>query len=59
MSGIDRARLAQKLIDLGWTEDNNDMLTPPDKLFENKPVKFYVYEAEQLQDLLGECVTDD
>jgi hypothetical protein len=68
MAGFDRAVLMEKLIALGWKEApanvdcdslSHACLVPPDSLWQNKPKAFYVYDARDLQDLLGESVPED
>ncbi len=59
MSGVDKARLGHKLENLGWTEDAKGDYEPPESLFTGAPLSFSVYDAEALQDLLGEMITDD
>lgn len=59
MSGVDRARLGSKLEKLGWTEDKDGRYIPNESLFENRPTSFSEYDAESLQDLLGEIVPSD
>ena len=58
----------QKLIALGWQEAPPDVecdslshacLIPPETLWQNKPAAFYVYDARDLQNLLGEGVPYD
>ena len=58
MSGFDRAIMIRQLKKLGWKEVNGDNLAPPDELWENKPKMFYVYDARNLQDLLGESINE-
>ena len=59
MSGFDKARLERKLVDLGWTVTVTDKLIPPPSLFKDAPHALLLWEAETLQDLLGEMITDD
>jgi hypothetical protein len=60
MSGFDKARLGHKLENLGWYETENFRYVPPENLFDGVTrQEFSVYDAEALQDLLGEIVTDD
>lgn len=63
MSGFDKSKLMRKLIKLGWkrvasSKDCESLgdycLTPPDSLWKNKPLAFYVYDAENLQELLSQ-----
>ena len=63
MAGFDKYLLMQKLISEGWeraSKENqcdslgNYCLIPPDSLWEKKPKSFYVYDAETLQEILGE-----
>jgi hypothetical protein len=61
MSGFDKAILIEKLKELGWKECSNMSydLIPPDKLFDNaKGIPIYVYDARDVQNLLGEEVKD-
>tara|TARA_R110002049_G_scaffold282589_2_gene462415 strand:- start:480 stop:656 length:177 start_codon:yes stop_codon:yes gene_type:complete len=58
MSGVDRAILGEKLKKLGWTENENGRYEPPESLWQNKPKDFSEYDAEEIQDLLGDNVTD-
>ena len=57
MSGVDRAVLGRKLEKLGWTENEYGLYSPPDSLFKEMPKSFTEYNAESLQDLLGEFVS--
>jgi hypothetical protein len=67
MSGFDRAILMEKLIAMGWTQAppgscdsaSNSCLVPPESLWEKKKKAFYVYDAEALQNLLGESVPEN
>ena len=63
MSGFDKRCLMDKLIKLGWTENESDecqyCVTPPDSLWKNKPSAFYIYDAESLQNLLKPEGEDD
>jgi hypothetical protein len=68
MSGVDRLVLMEKLKQLGWIEapPNIDCgslshccLVPPESLWLNKPKSFYVYDAIDLQNILGKMVHDE
>ena len=70
MGGFDKAWLMIKLEKLGWIEvevlDPDDdfyqniyMMEPPDSLWENKRKSFHVYDAKDLQDILGEPVPEE
>ncbi len=68
MSGFDRAILMEKLIVLGWQEApanidcdslSHSCLVPPEELWRKKPKAFYVYQARDLQNILGEEVQED
>ena len=54
MSGVDRARIERRLLELGWTLTSDDKLIPPDTLWENKKKSFHVYEADDIENMLGE-----
>jgi hypothetical protein len=56
MSGIDKANLMNKLITFGWKEDHAKAyhLVPPEELWIHKPKSFYIYDALELQNILGE-----
>ena len=62
MSAHDKVTIMEKLIALGWKEAPPEAdcgsrahycLVPPDSLWLNKPKSFYVYDAEELQNLLA------
>ena len=59
MSGFDKSRLERKLVNLGWRVTVTDKLIPPPSLFKDAPHSLPLWEAETLQDILGEIVTDD
>ena len=59
MSGFDRAVLSGKLMKLGWTEDDDGKMIPSLSLFKDMPQSFDEYDAEALQNLLGESVPED
>ncbi len=65
MAGFDKWLIMEKLKRLGWTEAEPDdperpyQMIPPASLFANRPKTFHVYEAEDLQNLLGEPVDDN
>ena len=68
MSGFDKLNLMRELINKGWRQaiPQNDCesfggycLVPPESLWKNKPSSFYVYDAENLQDLLEPKGEDD
>ena len=42
MSGFDKMIAIERLEKLGWVEVEDDCLSPPESLWENKPEKFYV-----------------
>jgi len=48
--------LIDKLVELGWKIDIDDpiALIPPDSLWNNKPKSFWIYDAKDLQEILGE-----
>ena len=69
MGGFDKAWLMIKLEKLGWVEvEVNDpeddfyqniyMMKPPDSLWKNKRKSFHAYDAEALQNILGDPVPD-
>lgn len=61
MAGLDKHILIDKLIELGWIVDPYDCLrlTPPDSLWKNKPKSLWVYDAKDLQDILGEEIDEE
>ena len=59
MAALDKYLICEKLKEQGWTEVAANQLTPPDSLWTSKPHSFYVYDAEQLQDLLAPTQADD
>lgn len=59
MGALDKYSLMEKLIEAGWTHAPGTCdskagycLVPPDSLWQNKPLSFYVYYARDLQELL-------
>jgi hypothetical protein len=59
VAGYDRWVLGERLKERGWTEHSVEddgwcWYAPPASLWEERPVKFDVYAARDLQDLLGE-----
>ena len=65
MAAFDKWNMARKLVALGWEEVDapegrrGTYLKPPARLFENAPQAFYVYDARDLQNLLGVEVPED
>ena len=63
MAGYDRIILEDKLTKMGWTvcltADGKDAMIPPTSLFENMPKHFHVYDARDLQNILGESVAEE
>ena len=60
MSGFDKYWLEQILITLGWRDAGDNMVIPPDALLDdNKGVRFYIYDARDLQNLLGDPVPEE
>jgi len=55
MSGFDKAKLCCLLEKLGWIEDpdRENHYIPPESLWIDKQKSFYVYDAVEIQDLLG------
>ena len=55
--------LRNELEKLGWSEAPPNghvyQMSPPPSLFENMPKQFDVYEAEIIQQLLGDPVPED
>lgn len=61
MAGFDKMMLGRKLEKHGWIEDTNNThgiysYIPPESLFKQRPKSFYVYDAEELQGLLGKSM---
>jgi len=57
MSGFDKYLVIEELKKLGWEEiqDEKYMMKPPDELLEKaKGKKFYIYNARDVQELLGD-----
>lgn len=60
MAGFDKWVMTERLKGLGWAEVESDdpalryHMVPPESLFTNRPKSFYVYDAKDLQDMLGE-----
>jgi hypothetical protein len=57
MAAWDKVVLGEKLVELGWTEIRKDglaLFVPPESLWQQRPPAFRVYEAIDLQNLLGE-----
>jgi len=54
MAGFDKLLIEEKLKKLGWKEDSNkkNYYIPPEELWGNKPESFYIYSADELQELL-------
>ena len=68
MGGFDKYLLGEKLKALGWKELNPDAeplapdylhYVPPESLYKDAPTSFWIYDAEQLQHLLGQPVLED
>lgn len=53
MGGFDKAVRCRALMEHGWIEIEDNMLVPPDSLWQEKPISFYVYDAIELQGYLG------
>jgi hypothetical protein len=56
MAVMDKISLTNKLIKLGWTIESslNWKMIPPDSLWENKPKSFDIYDAIDIEGLLGD-----
>jgi len=52
MSGVDKHTLIKRLVALGWTEDKDGYMVPPDSLWQNRPAGFHVHYARDIQNLL-------
>jgi hypothetical protein len=63
MSGFDKFVLMEKLKKLGWKEAGGDDdpygMIPPDELWKDRPHRFYVYDARDLQNILGQAIPED
>lgn len=60
MAGFDKYVLMEKLKKLGWKEGGDGYeMEPPPELFEKRPRLFHVYDAKDLQNLLGEEVPEE
>lgn len=73
MAGFDKVRLMDKLIALGWREPNEEerkvlaedggnpgyFLIMPHELYANMSKFFHVYDARDLQNLLGEPIIEE
>jgi hypothetical protein len=60
MAGMDKFILMEKLRTLGWRDAGDKYhMEPPQELFDKRSKSFYVYDAESLQDLLGDPVPID
>jgi hypothetical protein len=57
MAAFDKLRLEEKLVALGWEviekPDQPWRLKPPQILWDQRPSDFYIYDARDLQELLG------
>jgi hypothetical protein len=59
MAGFDKYILMEKLKAKGWEEiegAGSYMMKPPRSLFDKYDMIFHVYDAESLQNLLGEAI---
>jgi hypothetical protein len=54
MAGLDRLLRVNALKDNGWIESEDGRLTPPDRLWRDKPKNFHVYDAIELHGYLGD-----
>lgn len=63
MSGFDKAIKMRQLRELGWTDVDDDEqpynMRPPQSLFDKAPDSFHVYDAETLQNILGEALKEE
>jgi hypothetical protein len=68
MAALDKYLLCERLKELGWREASEDeleppdvrnRLVPPDSLWANKQQTFHVYQARDIQELLGVAVDED
>jgi len=62
MAGYDRMVLEEKLIEKGWRVvevDGKDMMIPPASLFERAMKHYHVYQAQELQNLLGDPAAEE
>jgi hypothetical protein len=51
---VSKEEIKDALITMGWDETEDvDRLAPPDDLWENKPKDFYIYDAVDVQEILG------
>ena len=53
MSGFDKMIAIERLEKLGWVEVEDCYLSPPESLWKNKPEKFYIHDAEDLENILN------
>jgi hypothetical protein len=56
MAATDKIRLTNRLQELGWTIALGPhwRMIPPDSLWENKPESFDIYDARDIEGLLGD-----
>jgi len=61
MAGFDKYILGEKLEKLGWRWESlrSNTMIPPENLWNKRPKVFHVYDARDLQDLLGEPVPEE
>jgi hypothetical protein len=52
---VTKEEIKDALITRGWDEvEGTDRLIPPDDLWKNRPKDFYVYDALDIQETLGD-----
>jgi hypothetical protein len=51
---LTKTEIKDALITMGWDETvDEDKLTPPDDLWKNRPKDFSIYDAVDVQEILG------